>query len=210
MPQILAINDIIKAQYVCSDSEQVSINTVYYKVTAATGATVDVLHFATAFEVEIAPAIIPCIANTAEYQEVICQVVNPLPLKAREISHALSAPGTGGAVGQARQVAGLIAFYTDLAGPGFRGRNYVPFPSTAASQAYGVASTAYTTALNNLGSAINGFATASQGAGSVTVDHVLYKRAGQIATPVVRVVSRLFFATQKKRGSYGKANQVPQ
>jgi len=209
MALALAINDIIRAQYVCSDQEQASFCTVHYKVTGV-GVSVGTLNdFAINWSALVAPKIKPLIANTAAFDGVICQVVSPLPLMARVLYGADTGVGTGGAVGQARQVAGLIRFTTDFAGPGFRGRNYLPFPSTTSSQTYGTPTAAYIAAALVLADAIRGFTAVANGGRTATVQMGLFRRAGSLFTPCTGDDAGSDWATQKRRGTFGKANIPP-
>lgn len=205
----LALNDVIKAQIVCQDFEQVSINSVYYKVTGIGSPAATLADFCRNFSAAVAPVVKPLISNTAVFMEVVGQVVNPLPLMARVVDSGDLGDGTGGAIGMARQASGLLSFYTDQAGPGFRGRIYVPFPSTSAARLYGLCTTAYTDDLNALGDAMRDLIAVSSGGRTATIEMGLWKRAGNIFTPITKTEGRGVFATQKKRGSYGRANTVP-
>jgi hypothetical protein len=209
MALVLAINDIIRAQYVCSDSDQASFNTVHYKVTGVGGTPATLDDFAATWEAAIHALVKPLICNVSSFDGVIAQVISPLPLMARVFSTIHQGVGTGGAVGQGRQVAGLIRFRTDFAGPGFRGRNYLPFPSTSASQLYGTPTAAYNTAALALADAIFNFAAFAVGGRTATVDMGLFKRAGSIFTPVTNVSASPDWATQKRRGTFGRPNLPP-
>lgn len=205
----LALNDVIRAQYVCSDAEQVSINTVYYQVVGVGSPAATLEDFAVNFSTRVAPLIKPIINNVAIFQEVIAQVINPLPLKARVIENGDSGVGTGGAIGIARQAAGLIKFSTALAGPGFRGRNYLPFVPAALCAGGGFPAAGYNAGALALQVGLLSFVALSNGGRTGTVQQVLWKRAGSIVTQVIDGSTSGRFATQKRRSSYGRPNTVP-
>ena len=209
MALTLALNDVIRMQYICAAFEQTSVNTVYYLVTGV-GSPAAVLDDAVEnFGVMVSALVKPLIENSASYSESIGQVIRPLPLMSRVIDNIDAGAGTGGAIGQGRQVAGLISFHTDQAGPGYRGRNFLPFPSVAACQLYGLPTAAYVTAAQALADGLRNFTGVSLSGRTATVAQCLYKRAGAVATVVVKSVAQGAFATQKRRGSYGRPNNVP-
>jgi hypothetical protein len=209
MAQLLAINDVIRAQIVTVDNEQAAFNTVYYKVTGV-GVSVANLHdFAVNWSALVAPKVKPMIYNGATFDGVISQIISPLPLMARDLYSLDSGVGTGGAIGAPRQSAPIIGWRTDFAGPGFRGRMYMPFMSSSHLAGYGLASNAYVALMVILANAIQGFTAVSNGGRTATVEQVLWRRAGSITTPVTSNVTSPDIGTQKRRGTFGRANLAP-
>jgi hypothetical protein len=210
MAQLLAIGDVIKATIICADSEQASYNTVYYEVTGV-GATIAVLgDFAESFSTAVEAPFKAILSDTAAYGGVRTQIVFPLPLKAAALNYLHQGPGTGGVIGMARQASSLITWRTDLAGPGFRGRIYLPFPPTDAAQGGGFASAVFQAKCQAVADAIRNFTAVAGAAGATaTVRQILWKKAGQVKTPVISGTAGNLFATQKRRGSYGRPNSPP-
>lgn len=205
----LAINDIVQMQYVTSDSDQASYCTVHYKVTGVGVSIATLQDFVTSFSTLVAPKIKPMLSNTAFFAGIMGQVISPLPLMARATTDGDSGAGTGGAIGQPRQVSGLIRFQTELAGPGFRGRNYLPFPPAAANQLYGAPTNAYIAFALVLSEALRNFITVTQGGRTATVQFGLFRRAGSIFTPIISTSAASDWATQKRRGTFGRPNLSP-
>lgn len=209
MSQPLAINDIVRLQMICADNDQASFNTVYYQVTGV-GVSVATLEDMVAnFSALVAPLIKPLIYNGASFDGIIGQIISPLPLMARVLNGNDTGIGTGGAIGLARQVAGLIRLRTDFAGPGFRGRNYLPFPSNSHNQAYGLPTNAYVAAALLLATDMKAFTSVSVGGRTATVRMGLWKRAGSVFTPITSVDAASDWATQKRRGTFGRPNIAP-
>ncbi len=209
MSQVLAINDVIRAQIACVDSEQASINTVHYQVTGVGVTPATLEDFAANWSALVAPKIKPMIYNGALFDGVVAQVISPLPLMARVLEDGDQGIGTAGAVGAPRQAAPLIRFQTDFAGPGFRGRNYLPFLSSSHVIGYGYASPTYVALALVLSEAMRNFTAVSNGGRTATVRLGLWKRAGSIFTPVVSTSAGPDLATQKRRGTYGRPNLPP-
>lgn len=209
MAQVLAINDVIRAQIICADNEQASFNTVHYQVTGVGVSTATLEDFCGNWSALVAPKVKPLIWNGASFNGVIGQVISPLPLMARFLEDADSGVGTAGAIGAPRQATGLIRFQTDFAGPGFRGRNYLPFVSTTSVQSYGTATNLYVANALVLSEAMRTFTAVSNAGRTATVRLGLFKRAGSVFTPVVSTSASPDFATQKRRGTFGRANNPP-
>lgn len=209
MSVTLAINDVIRAQIVCADQEQASFNTVYYQVTGVGVSIATLEDFCVNWSALVAPKVKPLIYNGASFNGVIGQVISPLPLMARFLEDGDAGVGTAGAIGQARQATGLIRFTTEFAGPGFRGRNYLPFVSTTSVQSYGTATNLYVANALVLSEAMRTFTAVSNGGRTATVRMGLWKRAGSIFTPIITTNASPDFATQKRRGTFGRANLPP-
>ena len=205
----LAVNDVIKAQIWSADSEQAAVNTFHYLVTAIGGASIDESTWSTAFSTAVNSTYKLLLNTSTTYRGTMAQVIFPLPLRVAQSNIADQGAGTGGAGGAARQTAGLISWKTTLAGPGGRGRTYIPFSAAGDSEGIGVPTAAYLTKLQNFGIAVSAFVTAGGGGNTATFALGMRSTVTGVFTVFTSLVSQQRWATQKRRGSYGRANTSP-
>jgi hypothetical protein len=207
--QQLAINDVVQLQVVCADGSQAAFNTYHYQVTGVGVAVATLEDMIINFSALVAPKYKVMLYNGATYDGIIGQVISPLPLLARVLYDADGGVGTAGAIGLPKQTSGLIRFQTNFAGPGFRGRAYIPFPSATSNQADGVPTNAYNANGLVLADALKNFIAVSNGGRTATVQMGLFRRAGSIFTPIVSDGAAANWATQKRRGDFGRPNLAP-
>lgn len=215
MSTVLNAGDLIQYRVWCLQAEQASVNTFYYLVSAPTGSPVTDLDGARTFDAAIASLYKAIMSTDASYRGVQANIVQRVPLPA-----AVFYNGSVGAGGEAppdcpRQTCGLVSWQTQLAGRRYRGRFYMPFPSVGNVQTDGIPTAAYVTSLNNLASAIRNYNVITNvgATGNMAATLVIHHRPGKSPTPTVTPVSgqitSVKFATQRRRGSYGRANSSP-
>lgn len=209
MAQALAIDDIVLLQVICADNSQASFNSFHYKVTGVGVSVASLEDMITNFSTLVAPKYKALLYNGATFDGIIGQIVSPLPLHARVLYDLDSGVGTAGAIGLPKQTSGLIRYQTDFAGPGFRGRTYLPFPAAADNQADGVPTNGYNSRNLILADAVKGFIAVSNAGRTATVQMGLFRRAGSIFTPIVSAGAAANWATQKRRGDFGRPNLAP-
>ncbi len=210
MSVILQPNDRLEVRTYCKDGEQGSVNTVFYRVNAITGTVTDE-DCAVAFDSVIAPLIKARIYSGALYPGVTVRVANKLPLPVAALDNTHAGAGTAGAIGLPRQSSGLVDFRTALAGPGGRGRWYMPFPAADDNQAQGIPTNGYVTLMTTFGDALLAVVTigAVVGGGSADVELVLWSRKFARMTPILATYGSTSWATMKSRGSFGRPNSGP-
>jgi len=209
MTQALVVNDIVKAQLWSHDEEQAAVNTFYYKVTAVGGLIATLEDFAANFSSFVSTEYVALLNQQAIFDGVLAQVVFPLPLMVHVVNTSDAGPGTGGINGAARQVAGLVQWGTPLAGPGGRGRTYLPFTSTIDSETFGKPTGAYITSASQFATKVSTFTSVSTGGRTATVAFGIKKRNAGVITLVTTGGISSKWATQKKRGSFGRPNSSP-
>ncbi len=111
------------------------------------------------------------------------------------------------------QVAGVISKRTTQAGRRFRGRTYVPFPSDAFLSLTGLPSVGYTALLGSLALDMFGEDTVV-GAGGTSTFVSLLRASNPATSPnnwevIIATFSNAKWGTQRRRGSYGRANVLP-
>jgi hypothetical protein len=207
----LQSGDVVQFRVWSSDSEQAAVNTFHYLCIAPPVGTVTDFDAAVEFDTVIAANLKAMLYNGAVYNGVECRVVNRLPLSIFQVGNAGTGAGTAGAVGMARQDAGLTGWTTALAGPGNRGRTFWPFPSVTDNQGLGVPTAGYQGKQNTIVGTLIGLNLLHNVAVTATIAvAMVVRRKG--AFPPVTITSatdRGRWATQRRRGSYGRVNVSP-
>lgn len=129
--------------------------------------------------------------------------LTPLPLGGIADSAAI---GTDPGQTLPQQVSGILTKVTTLAGRANRGRCYIPFPTTTYLDTDDSPNVPYVLGLDALGADLVAVRTVTDGADSSTVGAVLYHRASNTTTAVASWLSRKRWATQHRRGNYGRTN----
>lgn len=216
-----AANDFVQVRVWCKDEEQAAVNSLWFRVFSQTGVGVTDLEIATFWDTTLAPLYKPLLSAKATYVGVEAQIRRPGPVPPLVFASALSSlfPGVGTAGTDAlpRQDSGLISFRTAFAGPAGRGRNYIPFPSTARATAEGEPTSTYLSDLESLLLAYESFINGDTivGVGGTALLTWIICQIGPKPnyllshTNVTDGVAKTAFATQRRRGTLGKANKSP-
>jgi len=206
----LSANDRLEVRFHCQDVEQGSINTVFFRVVAVTGAVTD-KDAAVHFDGDIGTELPNFINTEARYLGCTVRIANRLPLPIVQTSTASAGDGLASGNPLPRQSAGLISFRTALAGPGGRGRWFMPFPAASSNDGGGKPSAGYKGSLATFGVAL--LATISipalVGGGSADVAFVLWSRKNAAMRAIEDIQASPLWATQRKRGGFGKPNTSP-
>lgn len=201
----------------CQETDQVSINTVYGQVTGVSTGGATLNEIAVDYAAGLAGALKALLANTASFRGVGVRDISTLPKQAASYSASGAGVGSAGAVCLPRQTAGLISVYDGLAGKGHRGRFYVPFPSATDNMTDGVPTVGYLARLVTLAPTLFTLFVVVGAGGSTSVTPGLVHRFVNkvklpnptITFPLVAPVPRSVWATQRRRGSYGRPNKSP-
>jgi hypothetical protein len=120
--------------------------------------------------------------------------------------------GCSGGVGLLpKQTAGLITFQSGVSGGQGQGRMYIPFPSPLASKASGAPTDAYLLLMTTLASALLG-PIPTKGVSGAIGQLVAVTKPYNDFTPVTQFTSSKpspAWATQRRRGDYGRLNKSP-
>lgn len=109
-----------------------------------------------------------------------------------------------------RQASGIITTLTTLAGRANRGRKYVPFPSEDANTVDAIPGAAYITALDGYAGSLIPSASFTIGAVNEVWNPIILRVGAPATSPNIQEwKSRLRWATQRRRGSYGTPNLPP-
>jgi hypothetical protein len=214
MPTPISLNNVLvtEAYTQLPAAQQASVQRRYWKVVAFT--VPGVVYFgdvAAALDTAIAGRMTALIMNDANYLGVRCRRVYLPSNEQWEVATAGAGPGLAGAVALPTQSAGLVTLLSAVIGHAGEGRIYAPFPAAADNVLDGVPRAGYTTALASLAAKYTQQLIVAGGAGAIAVlDPVIFRPPG-IAPTVTLTGYRVApaWATQKRRGSYGRFNKPP-
>jgi hypothetical protein len=109
-----------------------------------------------------------------------------------------------------RQTSGIISLVTALGGRKNRGRVYVPFPSETDNAIAGHPTAGYVTALGDLAAILTGpYIGVGAGGNTNDLQPVILHRVDGSVTPITGHFERSFWATQRRRGDFGRPNTGP-
>lgn len=202
--------DHVQVRVVCYTPSQISENVLDYVVRSPVitlGATLQ----------EIASAI----ATTfhTDYKAFMPSVARFRGVSAQELSNPVSipytdstkdGPGVNGALLAPTQTSGLIRKQTLSGGRSNRGRIYIGLVSQANIAGTGGMNGAGLTLLDNIKDTIDVAQTIVGAGGTTTLDLVVWHRGGAFNyTLVSQLVAASEWATQRRRGQFGRTNVVP-
>jgi hypothetical protein len=205
----MPVDDIWSIKLVCRSGNQLGINDLKYRVLAINGTGATAVQVATAFDNAFAPVVKPLLCAAAQWRGVIATKIFPKPPDMSGLSSGNVGAGTGGPSPLPAQVAGLITKLTAYSGRKYRGRVYVPFPATSdIGLTDQVSSANYQTRLQTMAAVV--FALQLPGAGGNTLNMapVIFTRKDSISTLVIGARVNPAWATQRRRGGYGRQNPI--
>lgn len=224
MASILTAGVICEETIFCLLDAQLGVMRRHWITSTIVGGTVTDFDVAQARDNAIATALKPCLATAAEFRGISWQqrwrpVGGFIPLL-RQFGIGGQGVGTGAAGDPLpKQVSGVISLRTEAAGPKYRGRMYVPFPSEGANDADQKPSAAYVALLDTLGALWVGTETIVVGADSVDITPILWHQNDPVppaTTPIQpsyniieAATGKLYWGTQRRRGDYGATNVTP-
>jgi len=218
MPTVLKDGDVVMAQAWCVANEQASVNSFFYFVTAVGIANCTDQDFADDIDALIGPPYSAILTTANEYRGIYCRIVQRFPPAAEPAPVAAvtnANPGLVAGTTLPRQASGILSWQTALAGRKYRGRTYLPFPPSSFDALDGVPSGAALTAYAAIGNPLLAYTT--NVASGCSFKMVLYGRPKPSAVPpipytvtdMVGVITPSKWATQRRRGSYGRPNTSP-
>lgn len=210
--------DYVQVRAWTKDGDQASVQRMWYICDGTTGAGATDQQVADQLEALLAPLYKPIINNRASWAGLEVQVLSLGVWHAEVNSVVHAGSGTGGADALPKQTAGLVGWKTPRGGRAYRGRMYLPFPSVSHDTGDGVPTAAYVTAASTLTDnwlTDNFFGT---GGDSVTLRPIIKHGPTKGDPPVPPVspwtlitvgVTNNKWATQRRRGAYGRVNNSP-
>jgi hypothetical protein len=216
MARTLLVNDILRVSVICGGgtlaTSQLAVNLYSYNIqaTSFTSGPTDA-QVAAALDNLAAPLYKLLIGNLTTYRGILLSYWNVTPLPVTQESNLNTGAGTGGATLLATQVRGIIKRLTNFAGRKYRGRLFLPFPTSTFSNTNGTPSGAYLTATANLVTALEPAAgiTVAGGGGTVTLLPIIWHRVSRTYDYITGHETEAYFATQRKSGNFGRPNLIP-
>jgi len=123
----------------------------------------------------------------------------PLPVSVAFNPGAANLPGTVTGDGMSRQTCGAITKRTQLGGPKFRGRAYLPYPAESRNDADGNPTSQYKTDAAALGTLLLSPIVITTGGKTITLQPGIYHRPDHTITPVTSFSTHDYWITQRRR-----------
>lgn len=210
MANPINVGDVYEVKIGSWFNNQAGINVTHWYCTSVTGSGQTDIQFATVMDLNFAADMKALMTNAAVYFGVRVQRKLPLPQTGPVVFAGLTGNGTAGTTPLPTQVTGMFSKITGLAGRAFRGRFYMPFPDAADNDNTNDRPNAgYMTRLGLLASAVTSAQTIGAGANTVVMSPVIYHRHTLLTTNISTATARQKWATQRKRGVYGRLNPYP-
>ena len=205
----LIVGQVLVAKYHSWQSPQLGLNIRRLRITEITGGTTVLQQdCADALSVVVGPLLRANMTEHAEYRGLTMKIHGGTTVQDISIAGA----GIGSIQGEAlpAQVSGIITLKTDSAGRAGRGRMYIPFPSEEDSdQAFGPMA-GYMQGLVGIGAYHANEQSITIPGGSMKIRFGLYIPFGADFTKdFTGYNARQKWATQRRRGSYGRPNSLP-
>ena len=156
----------------------------------------------------LAPLYKALMAPSSTYDGIEGSIVNRSPKPASVFYNGSTGPGLVGSKNLAGQTAGIISWTTAFAGRAFRGRSYIPNLADGWKLATGIPSSFFQTAMLALGAAIITQSAFTDLGASAPCVLILFHRRTLGFNLILGLHVPLKFATQRRRGNYGK-NRIP-
>lgn len=203
------VGDIIETRLFCTQTDQTSVNVRQWVVTAQVAGGPSENFVADALSNIFANLYKALMSVGARYNGLGLRRINPLPIAVESFSPIGAGAGAVAGTNLPRQTCGIISLRTPFGGRKYKGRIYVPFPSATDNTTNGVPTTTYGSNLALLGSQFIKDQTVISGASSVALTPIVFHRSDRTYTQIVGAVYPLRWATQRRRGSYGRPNTSP-
>lgn len=211
MATLLFSGCIMQLRAWCTDGEQASVNTWYFQqVGSMTPGPTD-QDFVNTMDTELASLFKGIMSPNSIYQGCQAYFANLRPLPSAVLSSLFPGPGTHGTIGLPRQTCGITEWGTGFAGGRGRGRTYWPFPGVSDDIGAGVPGAAYLVDIANLAAVLQVGISVTGGGGNVGLQLVLRSKAlpATVYQPIITHREPAKWATQRRRGSFGRANVSP-
>jgi len=207
----IPIGGIIRAVTYCIIPGQASTNTHKWQLTSlSSGSNFDSSAFLTFYDLAMQSVYLPLLSNDAQYYGTQMYLMNPIgPAPRPDSTNGNQAAGTAGAGLLPAQTSGLISFYTLTLGKTGQGRSYIPFPCPGDNGADGTPAAGYVTALADLAIFLKSQQTVINGGQTATFRPCLYRGGVDVPRFIETANNPDAWATQRRRGAYGRLNKAP-
>jgi len=207
----LAVNDVLEIRLVSSVQSQVAINILHARVTGITAGSASEMEAAQRADVLIAPAMKGVMSSTATWRGIGLKKIRPLPVGNEATNVGLTGAGTNIGDMLPKQTSGLISLYSTQTGRNGRGRVYIPFPAEGSNEANSTPAAAYNVSLETICTLLlAGFTvTGLMPGGTATVQFGVFSKALNAFAALTAAICKDAWATQRRRGDFGRPNALP-
>lgn len=205
----VSLSDVIELRLFSKFQNQVAVNVLHYIVTEVTN-TFNLGDIAISADNHFVAVMKAVIAAAARWEGVYVQRIHPLPITAPAWFTATA--GVGSQIGDVlpKQTSGLIKKITLVASRSTRGRMYVPFPTEDSNDADSSPSGPYSALLGALATALRApLEIPTPGGADGILTPVVWSRKTRTPQEVVSTIAHGAWATQRRRGDFGRENQLP-
>lgn len=195
----------------CTYPGQVSVNKRDWQcVSISGGSDISSTPVLTALDLMVGTDLISLMSEDAAYYGSQLYYQTPVGAAPRpDTTRAITAGGGTAAHVLPLQVSGLISLYSAVLGKSGQGRIYVPFPATTDHDLDGVPTGDYLTRLSAFGAHLIAPKTVISGGITAVFNPVLYIPGGVPPKQLIRHQVRAAWATQRRRGNFGRLNANP-
>lgn len=207
----VVIGGVVRHVVYCTYPGQVATNKRDYQLVSITGGSqivsTDIL---TQLDNNLALAYKNCMTSDATYYGSQLYYQTPVGPKPRpESTTGNQGPGNDAGEALPLQTSGLISLYTDTLGKSGQGRVYVPFPSVDSQGTDSTPDNLYLVDLNALRAVLVQPFNVISGGATGTFVPVLYVPGGVPPKQIINGIARDGWATQRRRGNFGRTNSAP-
>lgn len=204
--------DLLQCKFVCLADDQIALNVRHFVVNSVTGTPTTDQTFADQLSTAFQPIYENLLSVNAEYYGVqLARRVGAIFFPMAD-SRAAAGPGAIGGDLLPRQTCGLVKLTTGLPGRAERGRMYGPFPSEGSNEPDSTPNAAYIATIQQLGDSVAGpfnIVGPVPELWAVNLTGAIYHRAPNNFTLLTGASARNGWATQRRRGSFGRSNLPP-
>lgn len=217
MPGLLPIvGDVLQVKFCCDSESQISLNLLHYRVQSVAGVGAPLTDIATFFDITMAAGYKGLMSILSRYRGVgVTNLTPPASVEVATTGNAGVGDETTGDL--PTQVSFLISLKTAKRGRGYRGRVFPGFPATTFINGDGGMNALGIAAITAWFSALPFTATVSAAGGNTTTLELgIYRRQENklpLNPPQFEKCTfgtwREKWATQRRRGDFGRANLLP-
>ena len=205
----IAVNQILQVLIPVENLEQCAENLFHARV-AAVGSPAATDHdVAQTVSTIIAPKYKQLLTSHSTFRGVGVRILNQVPTMPMVAYTGDQGPGAQTDIDLPRQTCGIWFMQTNFAGRAYRGRSYMPFPYVTADAGDGSPTSTYLDNLLTLATNLMGITAVSVVGRTATLAWCIYHRNTKTSTDIVNWGTRAAWATQRRRGSFGRANVPP-
>lgn len=207
----IVVGGVVRHIAYCTIPGQVSVMKRDWQCTSISGgSTIDSAGVISDLDTMMSARLIDLMSEDATYYGSQLYYQTPVGLPPRpDYTRANTGIGIDNSPLLPTQTCGLVSLYSDVLGKTGQGRVYCPFPAIIEQDTNGTPKAAYITTLNNLGAALTTTRAIVSGGVTAQFTPVLYIPGGLPPKPLIKYVSRDAWATQRRRGSFGRLNNNP-